>query len=108
MCNSRLHVREMVMRGVVCEHVCVCLSGRVYICMRECVRVEGLAPEETGCWPVSRSCHLVKRAKVKVCNELSLWLMTAHNSCGLSLTVVSSARWNIKTTSSATSSLSSG
>lgn len=78
------------------------------ICMRECVRLWGLASEGTGCWPASGSCHLVIRAKVKVCNRLSLWLMIAHNSCGLSPTVVSSARWNIKATRAATSSLSSG
>lgn len=95
------------MAGVVCEHACVCVNGRVK-CMRECVRVWGLATEGTGCWPASRSCHLVKRAAVKVCNKSSLWLMMAHNSCGLSLSVVSSARWNIKATSSVKSSLSNG
>lgn len=83
------------MRGVVCEHARVCLSGRVYA-LRECVRVRGLASEGTGCWPTSGSCHLVKRVKVKVCNKLSLWLMMAHNSCGLSLNVVSSAGWKLQ------------
>ncbi len=79
MCNSRLHVREMLMRGVLTEHACVCLSGRAYACVSVCVCV-GLASEATGCWPASGSCHLVKRVKVKVCNKLSLWLMMPHNS----------------------------
>lgn len=79
-----------------CEsNACVRRSRRLHACVRECV----LGSEVAGCWLVSGSCHLLKWAKVKVCNKLSLWLMTDHNSWGLSPNVVSSARWNIKATS---------
>lgn len=70
MCNSRLLVHEMLIRGVW-AYACVCLSGTGTY-MRECVRVLGLASEDIGCWLVSRSCHLVKKTKVKVGNKVSL------------------------------------
>ncbi len=90
MCNSRLDVREILMRGVLCEHACVCLSRRLYACVSVCVcvcvrereREGGVAPEGTGCWPARGSCHLVRRAMAKSvisCHYGLWWFIIAVN-----------------------------
>lgn len=80
----------MLMRGVVCEHVCERLSRRVYACA--CVGA--------GLWVLASKQILSfsQKRERKVCYNLPLWLLLAHNSCGLSLSVVSSAGWNIEAT----------
>lgn len=77
MCNSRLYASKMIIRGVW-AYECVCWSGMVHTWVCVC----RLAPEDTRCLLVNRSCHLVKRAKVKVCNKMSLWLIITELSCG--------------------------
>lgn len=62
----------------------------------------------TGCGLDYTVLPFSQRAAVRACNKSSLWLIMAHNKCGLSLSVVSSARWNIRATSSAKSFPSEG